>query len=162
MKREDVLRDLKEKFKEDVISVFDKSVKRVYVEIKPEAIIPVSTWIFKQMKARFNIATGTDFRNHMEILYHFTLEDINLLISLRVKLSREKPEIDSLTAVFEGANWIEREMHELLGINFKGHQDLRKLLLSDDWPEGVYPLRADYQEWDRNAVRDRGIKKETT
>ena len=95
----------------------------------------------------------------MEILYHFTLEDINLLISLRVKLDKSrKLEIDSLVPVLEGANWIEREMHELLGINFKGHPDLRRLLLSDDWPQGVYPLRCDYKEWDKKAIRDRGVK----
>jgi NADH:ubiquinone oxidoreductase subunit C len=98
-----------------------------------------------------------DTRRHIEILYHFILEDINLLISLRVKLPRDKAEIDSLVSVFEAANWIEREMHELLGINFKGHPDMRKLLLPDDWPEGTYPLRADYEEWDKKAIRDRGV-----
>jgi NADH:ubiquinone oxidoreductase subunit C len=93
----------------------------------------------------------------MEILYHFLIEDINLMISLRVKLQKPKLEIDSLVPVFEGANWIEREMHEILGINFKGHPDLKRLLLPDDWPDGVYPLRRDYKEWDKNAIRDRGV-----
>ena len=93
----------------------------------------------------------------MEILYHFIIEDINLLISLRVKLDKSKLEIDSLAPVIEAVNWIEREMHDLLGINFKGHPDLRRLLLSDDWPEGVHPLRCDYKEWDKNAIRDRGV-----
>ena len=46
---------------------------------------------------------------------------------------------------------------KLLGINFKGHPDLRKLLLPDNWPEGVYPLRCDYKEWDKEAIRDRGV-----
>ncbi len=93
----------------------------------------------------------------MEILYHFTIEEINLLVSLRVKLSKANPEVDSLTPSFEAANWIEREMHEILGINFKGHPDMRKLLLPDDWPQGVYPLRTDYKEWDKKAIRDRGV-----
>ena len=48
-------------------------------------------------------------------------------------------------------------MHEILGINFKGHPDLKRLLLPDDWPDGVYPLRRDYKEWDKNAIRDRGV-----
>ena len=67
------------------------------------------------------------------------------------------PEIDSLAPLFEAANWVEREIHELLGINFRGHPDMRRLLLSDDWPQGVYPLRQDYQEWDPKAIRDRGV-----
>ncbi len=156
MKREEVLKNLSDGFKDDIINIFDKSPKRVYVEIKPESLIKICRYIFRDLGARFNIATGVDTRYYMEILYHFTLEDINLLISLRVKLDKSKKlEIDSLIPVFEGANWIEREMHELLGINFKGHPDLRKLLLSDDWPEGVYPLRCDYKEWDKKAIRDR-------
>ena len=117
----------------------------------------VATHIFKDLGARFNIASGVDLRHHMEILYHFTIEEINLLISLRVKISKEKLEIDSLAPIFKGADWIEREMHELLGINFKGHPNLQRLLLSEDWPEGVYPLRRDYKEWDKDAIRDRGV-----
>lgn len=157
MTREDILKDLSVRFEDDIIDVFDKSPKRAYIEIKPESITRVAGYIFKDLGARFNIATGVDAREHMEILYHFVFEDINLLISLRVKLPKSKLEIDSLAHVFEAANWIEREIHELLGINFNGHPDLRRLLLADDWPEGIHPLRCDYKEWDKNAIRDRGV-----
>jgi len=157
MNKKKVLKDIKGRFKKDIVDVFDKSANRVYIEIKPESIVKIANYIFKDLGARFNIASGVDARQHIEILYHFTIEDINLVISLRVKLPKSKLEIDSLAPSFEAANWIEREIHELLGINFKGHPDLRKLLLSDDWPEGVYPLRRDYQEWDKNVIRDRGI-----
>jgi len=157
MTREEVLYDLRKKFKDDIIEVFDKSPKRVYVEIRPDSIVQVASYIFKDLKARFNTASGVDVRYHMEILYHFLIEDINLLISLRVKLQKPKLEIDSLSLIFEGSSWIEREIHEILGINFRGHPDLRRLLLPDDWPDGVYPLRRDYKEWDKNAIRDRGV-----
>ena len=157
MQREEILKDIREKFKEDIVDIFDKSPKRVYIEIKKESLIKIAAYVFKDLKARFNIATGVDARSHMEILYHFTFEEINLLISLRVKLDKSNLEIGSLTTVFEAANWIEREIHELLGINFKGHPDLRRLLLPEDWPKGVYPLRCDYKEWDKKAIRDRGI-----
>jgi len=157
MTREEVLCDLRKKFEDDIIEVFDKSPKRVYVEIKPESLVKVASYIFKDLKARFNTASGVDVRYHMEILYHFLIEDINLLISLRVKLQKPKLEIDSLLPIFEGANWIEREIHEILGINFKNHPGLRRLLLADDWPDGVYPLRRDYKEWDKSAIRDRGV-----
>ena len=93
----------------------------------------------------------------IEILYHFVIEEINLLISFMVKLDKSDLRIDSLVPVFEAANWIEREIHEMLGVDFKGHPDLRRLLLPDDWPECVYPLRKDYQEWDKSAIRDRGV-----
>ena len=157
MTREEVLDDLRKKFKDDIIEIFDKSPKRAYVEIRPDSIVQVASYIFKDLKARFNTASGVDLRNHMEILYHFLIEDINLLISLRVKLQKPNLEIDSLSPVFEGSSWIEREIHEILGINFKGHPGLRRLLLPDDWPDGVYPLRRDYKEWDKNVIRDRGV-----
>lgn len=157
MTREEVLNSLRERFSEDIVDIFDKSPKRVYVEIKKSALVQISTYIFRDLGARFNIASGVDLRNHMEIIYHFTIEEINLLISLRVKLTKDNLEIDSLAPIFEAANWIEREMHELLGTNFKGHPDLRRLLLPDEWPKDVYPLRCDYKEWDKNAIRDRGI-----
>lgn len=157
MTKAEVLKQIKEKFKEDIVDIFDKSAKRVYIEIKPDAIVKAAGCIFKDLGARFNIASGVDLRQHMEILYHFTIEEINLLISLRVKLSKSDLEIESLAPHFEAANWIEREMHELLGINFKGHPDLRRLLLADEWPEGVHPLRADYKEWDKKAIRNRGV-----
>ena len=157
MTKAEVLADLKNRFKADIVEVFDKSPKRVYIEIKPQALTFMAAYIFKDLEARFNIASGMDLRNHMEILYHFTIEEINLIISLRVKLAKDNLEIDSLAPVFEAANWVEREINELLGINFRGHPDLRRLLLSDEWPEGVYPLRRDYKEWDKKAIRDRGV-----
>jgi Ni,Fe-hydrogenase III component G len=157
MTKEEVLSGLKSQFSNDIIEFVDKSRARVYVEIKPEAIARLAQFIFKDHGARFNIATGVDTRSHIEILYHFTLEEIDCCISLRVKLDRDKPEIDSIANLFHGVNWIEREMHELLGINFKGHPNLKRLLLSDKWPEGVYPLRQDYKEWDSQAIRDRGV-----
>ncbi|MBA7476886.1 MAG: hypothetical protein GH155_04855 [Spirochaeta sp.] len=157
MTRDEVLKDLKERFPEDIVDCIDKSPKRVYLEINPESLVAVAAYIFKDLEARFNIASGLDARTHLEILYHFTIEKINLLISLRVKLDKENPRVSSLAPVFKGANWIEREIHELLGIEFAGHPDMRRLLLTDEWPEGVYPLKADYQEWDKNAIRDRGV-----
>lgn len=156
--RNDILKYIQERFKSDVIDIFDKSPKRVYIEIKPEAIVKMALYIFKDLGARFNIASGVDMREHMEILYHFTIEDLDLIISLRVKLAKDKKlEIDSLAPHLEAANWIEREIRELLGIDFKGHPDMRKLLLPDEWPKEVYPLRADYEEWDKGAIRDRGV-----
>ena len=157
LNRDEVLEGFKSGFKDDILDVFLKSPKRVYVEIKPSSIRRLTEHFIRTLGARFNIASGLDARDHMEILYHFTIEDANCIFSLRVKLPKNKLEIDSITPIFEGANWIEREITELLGIRFKGHPDMRKLLLPDEWPEGVYPLRRDYREWDKGAIRDRGV-----
>lgn len=158
MNRKSVLKDLNERFSDVIVELFDKSTHRVYMEIKPESLRDVAIHIFRDLGARFNIASGVDTATHLEILYHFSIEDINLLISLRVKLDKNRPKIDSLAPMIKATNWIEREMHELLGIDFVGHPNLKRLLLSDKWPKGVYPLRQDYKEWDKKAIRDRGIK----
>ena len=152
-----VLRDITERFSEDIQRLDDVSHKRVYIDIETGALVKMALCLFNQVGARFNIASGVDCRSHIEILYHFTVEDINLMVSLRVRLDREKPVVDSLTPYMKAADWIEREMNELLGIEFTGHPDMRRLLLADFWPKGVYPLRADYEEWDDSAVRDRGV-----
>jgi len=157
MTREEALGQIRDRFGGDIVDLFDKSPKRVYIEIDPEAIVRVGEFVFRDLGARFNIASGVDTRSHIEILYHFTIEDINLLLSLRVRLNRDHPEIDSLASHIEALNWIEREISELLGVTFRGHPDMRRLLLPDQWPDGVYPLRQDYEEWDQTAIRDRGL-----
>ncbi len=157
MTREQVLRDLGNRFGDDILDIFVKSPKRVFIKIKPRAIAWVGPYIFRELGARFNIATGTDTPDGIEILYHFTLEDINLMLNIRVLLNRDNPVITSLGKEIEAVNWIEREMKELLGITFEGHPDPRRLLLPDNWPDGVYPLRQDYSEWDETAIRTRGV-----
>jgi len=157
MTREEILNTIKKKFSNDIVEFYEKSPKRVYIEIKPDSLLKIATYIFRDLEARFNTASGVDTRKHIEILYHFSIDYLNVLISLRVKIDREKPSIDSLANIIKGANWIEREMNELLGIEFRGHPELKRLLLADEWPEGVYPLRADYREWDEGAIRTRGV-----
>ena len=103
-------------------------------------------FIFNELGARFNTASCVDGPKEMEILYHFTFDEISLILSIRVFLDKAKLEIDSITPIMKGAEWIEREMHELFGVNFKNHPNLKRLLLPDDWPEGLYPLRRDYKE----------------
>jgi len=157
MTREEVLNNIREKFKGDIKNFLERSPKRIYIEIPSSALLSMATYIFKDLGARFNIASGLDTRHNFEILYHFSFDLLDLIVSLRVVLPKDKPEIVSLTPLLEGANWIEREITEMLGINFIGHPDMRRLLLPPDWPEGVYPLRRDYKEWDPDAIRDRGV-----
>ena len=157
MNREEILNNLKEKFKGSIKDFLDKSPKRVYVEIDPKDIKCVVSYLFMDLGARFNIASGIHTRPCFEILYHFSFDNLSLIISFRVKLDKDNPSIDSITPIIKGAEWIEREMYELLGINFVGHPNLKRLLLPDEWPQGVHPLRTDYKEWDKNAIRDRGV-----
>jgi NADH-quinone oxidoreductase subunit C len=81
--------------------------------------------------------------NTMEVIYNLYSIPFNHHLMLKVILPREKPEIDSVISVWRTADWQEREAFDMYGIVFKGHPDLRRILMPADW-EG-YPLRKDYQ-----------------
>lgn len=124
-----------------VLKIARHSDKRAYLEIAPQTVIAAAQLMYQELGARFQIATGVDIREGIEIMYHWVLDDEGLVITLRTVLDHEKPEVDSIAPVLAAAEWIEREMWELLGIHFRGHPDLRHLLLDDDWPQDNYPLR---------------------
>ena len=82
--------------------------------------------------------------NTMEVIYNLYSIPHNLHLMLSVTLDRNQPEVDSVTSIWGTANWHEREAYDLLGIHFKNHPDLRRILLPIDW-EG-HPLKKDYVE----------------
>lgn len=141
-----ILEAIKERFALVIDKWWDKSEKRIYLDIDKKDLISLTKFLFEDLKARFITASGVDTRKAIEILYHFSFDSLGLIISLRVKLSKPQPEVESLTSLIKGAEWIEREIFELLGVNFLNHPDLRRLLMSEDWPEGKYPLRRDFKE----------------
>jgi Ni,Fe-hydrogenase III component G len=144
---DEVLEGIKTKFGNSILEVFEKSPRRIYVEVDPAKLPDVAEHMYKTVGARFSIATGTHLVDCFEVLYHFALDKEDRFISLRVKLDLDKPSIESIAKRVPAAEWIEREMHELLGIEFRNHPDMRHLLLTDDWPEGNYPLRRDWKDW---------------
>ena len=132
---------IKERFSKLGAKWKEPSKKRIYPEIKREKLLEGISFLFKDLGARFITATGLDTPEGINILYHFSLDKEDIIVSLRVVLDREKPEVDSITSLVKGAEWIEREIHEFLGVNFIGHPKLTRFLLPDDWPEGVYPYK---------------------
>lgn len=143
MLRQEIIENIKVRSGKDLAEFIDKSKTRVYFTIKKEILPKIARYLFNDVRARFSTASGVDTRSAVEILYHFSIDDIGLIVSLRVILEKPNLEIDSLTSIMKCAEWIEREIHEMLGVNFKGHSNLKHLLLKDDWPEGNYPLRKD-------------------
>lgn len=142
---DELLKNVQGRFGQAVLNVDKKNDKRAYVDIYPKDIVEMTRYLFKEMGLRFNIASAVDDLDGLEVLYHFTLDGAGLVVSVRVIL-RDKinPSIDTITGVTPAAWWIEREIHELFGIGFNNNRDLRPLLLADDWPKGVYPMRKDF------------------
>ena len=93
----------------------------------------------------FSDVTAVDFHPHrdprFDLVYHLVSPHRRARVRLKVRVNKDE-EVPSLTPVFPGAGWPERELYDLFGIVFTGHEDLRRLMMPDDW-EG-HPLRKDY------------------
>jgi len=141
MNKFDIITTIQTQLGDAMLAVQRKSAQRVYINITAQALEKASLLMLEEFGARLQIATGVDTRDGFEVMYHWALDTEDCVITLRVVVDHEAPELNSIALMCPAAEWIEREMWELLGINFKGHPDLRHLLLADDWPEGNYPMR---------------------
>lgn len=81
-----------------------------------------------------------------EIVYNFYSTEEKKSVVVKTYLDRENPEVKSVSPVYPCANWYEREVFDLFGVEFSGHGDLRRLLMPEGW-DG-YPLRKDYVQKD--------------
>jgi NADH-quinone oxidoreductase subunit C len=118
------------------------------IVVPRKALRSVAELCRQDPKLQFNLLTDATcvdrypLEPRFEVNYHLVSIPRRDKLRLRVKLSGQDAVLDSLVPVWPGANWLEREIFDLMGIRFTGHPDLRRILLPDDW-EG-YPLRKDY------------------
>jgi NADH-quinone oxidoreductase subunit C len=80
----------------------------------------------------------------LSVYYHLESTKLKHKLTLKVSTDREKPEVVTVTEVWKGADWHEREAYDMYGIVFLNHPDLRRILMPYDWEYG-YPLRKDYK-----------------
>lgn len=85
---------------------------------------------------------GVDYGDRFGVIYNLYSPKHKQKITVKAYLGREKPEVQSLEPLFRGINWYERETYDMLGIVFKHHSNLKRLLLPEDWVG--FPLRKDY------------------
>ncbi len=91
--------------------------------------------------------TAVDYIEYLEMVYCLYSFKNNWSITIKVKLDAQKPVVDSVTSIYRGADWHEREMAEMFGIDIVGHPNLKNLLLAGD--EGGYPLRKNFEiKWE--------------
>jgi len=120
--------------------------QELMLEIAAERIVSACRYLkAEQNFARLSTITAVDWypeEPRFEVVYHLHSPERNERLRLKCRVTGEDPEIDSVTAIWRGANWYERETFDLFGIRFRNHPDLRRIMLPEDW-EG-YPLRKDY------------------
>ncbi len=115
--------------------------------VKREALLGVAERLANQLQARFLISIGTDKRpltGDFAILHIFSLDREHLYVLVEAPIPENDLRVDSITPVVPGADWAEREFQDAIGVRAEGHPDPRRLLLPDDWPEDVCPLRKDF------------------
>lgn len=114
--------------------------------VDAKAILEVMTWL--KDEAGFALCSsvtayddlGKDPRFY--VVYHLVNVTNPERIRIKVGLPEKKPSVDSVSLLWPGANFMEREAYDLMGIEFKGHPDLRRIMMPEEW-EG-HPLRRDY------------------
>jgi Ni,Fe-hydrogenase III component G len=141
MKLNDFLKHIEERFQDRLLGIKALKNRRALITIPADALLDVAEFLYKDQKCRFIIASGMDSKAGIEILYHFSFDQEGFVINLQVILPHEQPEIESLTGLFEAADWIEREIHEILGVDFLHHRALKPLVSAGNWNEGEFPYR---------------------
>ncbi|WP_180232942.1 NADH-quinone oxidoreductase subunit C, partial [Bacillus sp. AFS055030] len=120
--------------------------------IKKDAYFKVAQFLKNNEQLQFTYLSGlhgTDFVDYMEVYSYIYSYKRKHGIALKVRADRNQPIVDSITPIWEGANWPERETYDLLGIQFEGHPKLERILLPDNWVG--YPLRKDYVQFDEGV-----------
>lgn len=148
-----------------------------WIEVAPDRIADVCGWLKHASPVRFDAlecitavdwfepdakkAAKVSWQPRLEIVYHLWSTASRVSLVLKCALPRWKdgqvgipPELPSVTGVWRGADWHEREVFDLSGVWFTGHPDLRRILCPEDW-EG-FPLRKDYvQPVEYHGIRNR-------
>jgi NADH-quinone oxidoreductase subunit C len=139
---------LRAKFGEDVGPLSEPKVDPFCV-VKAERIAEVARFLKDTPEIQLDFCedvAGVDQpkKNVIEVVYHLFSYQHRHGIVLKVEADRANPVVPTVETVWKAANWMEREVYDLLGVVFPGHSDLRRVLLPDDW-QG-HPLRKDWTE----------------
>lgn len=91
---------------------------------------------------RLGNLTAVDWKDHIEMVYHLYNMEENVKLEVKAALDSAAPVIESATSLYPGAEFEEREVYDLMGVEFLSHPDLRRILMPDDYP--AHPLRKDF------------------
>jgi len=121
--------------------------KRVSLVAKREGFLELAQTLKDEFGFLLPVSAGAvDYpkENRIRMIYYLMNPSSRFMLTLRVDLPREEPSLPSMTQVWEGMSFHERETREMFGIEFPGHPNMIPLLLPPDW-RGGYPLRKDFK-----------------
>ncbi len=145
-----VLETLQTRFPDAVLAVReDARMGDLSAQVRAADIVAVARFLHDDPALAFDHITDIcsadypDEPERFEVIYHFLSLAHATRIRLKARVTEEHPTIGTVTSIWKGANFLEREVYDLMGITFEGHPDLRRILLPEDYAEG-YPLRKDF------------------
>ena len=165
MSGQDFVKRLQAKFGDRILGATLDAIDP-WIVISPDALVEICRYLRDDPDLRFNMlncitavdyfepdpkkAKKVDWQPHLELVYHLSSIVHKRSVVLKLTLPRWKddkpgqlPDVSSVTSVWSTADWHEREVFDLSGVNFVGHPNLCRILCPEDW-QG-YPLRKDYE-----------------
>jgi NADH-quinone oxidoreductase subunit C len=118
------------------------------ITIESKDWLSLATQLSNDLSLQFDYLfclTCIDWKTHLTMVYHLSSTKYRHNIVIKSKLDRIKPEIETVSHIWRTANFHEREVYEMFGVNFLNHPDLRLLILPDGW-EGKNPMRKDFED----------------
>jgi len=150
---ENLLNEIKSVFGERIMEskVFKR---RIFLKVAPEDYYKAIEYLVKE-KGFYHLETitVTELKDGVEVMAHL---GVSTSISVRTILDKSSPKIVSLCSLIPGAEFYEREIMDLMGVNFEGHPNPKRLVLPQDWPEDVHPLRKSFETRHNQPIRGGG------
>jgi NADH/F420H2 dehydrogenase subunit C len=143
---EEILSKLKDAFSQVEFQVQAEETKDFTVVVPAASIVDVATHLRDHLGFDYlSDVTSVDHPDRFEVVYHlYSIKRGGGVLTLKVQLAdKEHPEVESITPIWPGANYQEREVYDLMGISFKNHPDLRRIMMWDGFPG--HPLRKDFE-----------------
>lgn len=143
-----LLKELQEEFAADILSV-EEPYGMLTIELSNNQILACVQYLYQHPQLKMQFLTdvcGVHYPDQkgreLGVVYHLHSFIHNLRLRIKCFMPNENPEIDSITPVFAGANWQERETFDFYGINFVGHPNLKRILNVDEMD--YFPMRKEY------------------
>jgi NADH:ubiquinone oxidoreductase subunit C len=129
-------------------ATFDESGEWLNIIITPGDLSIAAEILRNKIELSFDYLfcqTCVDWKTHLTMVYHLDSTRYRHQVVVKIQLDRNKPEIETVSHIWKTAEFHEREIYEMFGVNFLNHPDLRLLILPDGW-EGKDPLRKDFED----------------
>jgi NADH-quinone oxidoreductase subunit C len=117
------------------------------VLVKSDALLAVAAYFKDTEGLKFdylNYITAVDYYGYFEVVYQLTSLEHNCSVILRTRCGRDNPSVPSVVGLWQGADFQEREIYDLMGITFQGHPNLKRIFLWEGFPG--HPLRKDFNQ----------------